>query len=150
MLAGLALAGMMAAARAEEPPIPPYPGTTVSVDHCGDNAAVAVGSTPYSGTVVPGSTTLACDLHWNTTTTGSPFGAVVDGTTGPTANYVAPVCNVQIQGPRTVWTVEESAAGLRLLWDYFKGVLTEAPRYIQWQCQYPWTPEPATSQGKRR
>ena len=132
--------GMTAPAHAHQPFLPPYPGTKVAVDDCGAHPKVARDSTPYSGSVIPDPAALQCTIYFVTTKAFTPFSTIVDGTSGPDADYVAPLCNVQIQGPRVKWTVGLTAAGIRFAWDEGDSAPSVPPKLISWQCDYPWKP----------
>jgi hypothetical protein len=110
------------------------PVSTVAVSECGTNWQLVAGSSPYQGTVMPGSGTLSCEISF----VPSPFRAIVDGSTN---DFVAPICTTQIDGARVKWTVQLTAAGISFAWDENLSVSDALPPgWISWICQYPWTP----------
>ena len=116
--------GLSAETLSAETVYPPAPNATVSVYACGANPIVAVGSSPYNGSVTPTPdlSLYTCTIGFATTAQKSPF-------------TVVPICTAQIQGPRTKWTVALTADEIQFVWDKVIFGTRVPPERISWICQ---------------
>jgi hypothetical protein len=97
-------------------------GASITVRNCGSNFAVTQGSTPYSGSIKPGTDSgNACQLIWSP----SPF------TLGPQSDRIAPWCTVTWNTSEIESSTDVTAGGIRVVYRF------TVPGLISWTCGYP-------------
>jgi hypothetical protein len=94
----------------------------INVVDCGTNYAVTRGSSPYAGSMKPGTNgSNMCRLEWSP----SPF------TRGSWPDFVSPVCTIDWKTREVETSLAVTANGFQLTYR------NTTPTLITWKCAYP-------------